>query len=242
MPCAPPALSRPPVPRSRRTSLDCAHGEHLDTDAAPRRRAAVRAGQRLPDPPRAGLLAGRRVGPHQPGLDLLRARDAGPRGAPRAALARRGQPHGHRLHDDRGGPRRVPAAVRARRCACTTAVRPAGSRRPCRSQPLVDREVFLGLLEERLRGRRCACSRRARHWPRRRPTTCRRTCPPLIGLWQAQAATERAWLVDTDRRPSRLAAVRTRASTSGWAPPADDPGWAMQADRERYRQALGLTD
>ena len=26
------------------------------------------------------------------------------------------------------------------------------------------------------------------------------------------------------------------------AAPADDPGWAMQADRERYRQALGLGD
>ena len=30
--------------------------------------------------------------------------------------------------------------------------------------------------------------------------------------------------------------------TSGWTPPPDDPGWAMQADRERYRQALGLND
>ena len=63
---------------------------------------------------------------------------------------------------------------------------------------------------------------------------------PIIGLWQAQATTERAWLVDT------VAAIRAGSGayavdTSDWVPPADDPGWAMQADRERYRQALGLS-
>ncbi len=31
-------------------------------------------------------------------------------------------------------------------------------------------------------------------------------------------------------------------ATADWVPPADDPGWDMQADRERYRQALGIPD
>ena len=41
---------------------------------------------------------------------------------------------------------------------------------------------------------------------------------------------------------SRPAPAAYAGEPSDWAPPADDPGWAMQADRERYRQALGLTD
>ena len=63
-------------------------------------------------------------------------------------------------------------------------------------QPLVDRKVFLGLLEERLRavdallaeGEALASSPAGDLPPH---------LPPLIGLWQAQAATERSWLVDT---------------------------------------------
>jgi DNA-binding PadR family transcriptional regulator len=106
--------------------------------------------------------------------------------------------------------------------------------------PLVDRQVFLGLLEERLlavdallaEGEALASSPAGVLPPH---------LPPLIGLWQAQAATERTWLVDT------IAAIRAGSGayavdTADWVPPADDPGWAMQADRERYRQALGLSD
>jgi DNA-binding PadR family transcriptional regulator len=105
-------------------------------------------------------------------------------------------------------------------------------------QPLVDRAVFLGLLEERLvaidaliaEGDALAAAPDGVLPPH---------LPPLIGLWQAQAHTERAWLVDT------IAGVRSgtgayAVDTADWAPPADDPGWVMQADRERYRRALGL--
>ncbi len=107
-------------------------------------------------------------------------------------------------------------------------------------QPLVERAVFLGLLEERLAavdvlladGDQLASAPAGVLPPH---------LPPLIGLWQAQAATERAWLVDT------VAAIRARSgayavATTDWVPPADDPGWDMQADRERYRQALGIPD
>ena len=70
-------------------------------------------------------------------------------------------------------------------------------------QPLVDRAVFLGLLEERLvaidaliaEGDALAAAPDGVLPPH---------LPPLIGLWQAQARTERAWLVDT------IAEVRER--------------------------------
>ncbi len=107
-------------------------------------------------------------------------------------------------------------------------------------QPLVDRAVFLGLLEERVvaidallaEGEALASAPAGVLPPH---------LPPLIGLWQAQAHTERAWLVET------ISAVRAGSGAFagedfGWTPPADDPGWDMQADRERYRQALGIRD
>jgi DNA-binding PadR family transcriptional regulator len=107
-------------------------------------------------------------------------------------------------------------------------------------QPLVDRAVFLRLLEERLEaidaviaeGDALAGAPDGALPPH---------LPPLLGLWQAQAHTERDWLVGT------IADVRSGSGayavdTADWAPPADDPGWAMQADRERYRNALRVAD
>jgi DNA-binding PadR family transcriptional regulator len=107
-------------------------------------------------------------------------------------------------------------------------------------QPLVERHVFLGLLEERLRGvdallaeGEALASAPAEALPPH--------LPPLIALWQAQARTERAWLVETiDGVRSGTGAYAVDAAD--WSPPADDPGWAMQDDRERYRQALGIRD
>ena len=83
-----------------------------------------------------------------------------------------------------------------RRCACTTAARPGGSRRPCRCSPWSTARSS------------SACSRSG-SW-RSTPLLAEGEAlaaapdgvlpphlPPLIGLWQAQARTERAWLVDT---------------------------------------------
>jgi DNA-binding PadR family transcriptional regulator len=106
--------------------------------------------------------------------------------------------------------------------------------------PLVTREVFLGLLKERLvavdavlaEGEALAAAPADALPPH---------LPPLVALWNAQGRTERDWLV------GMIDSIETGGSwyageAAGWAPPPDDPGWAMQADRERYRQALGLTD
>jgi DNA-binding PadR family transcriptional regulator len=51
-------------------------------------------------------------------------------------------------------------------------------------------------------------------------------------LWLDLAVAELAWLRETieDVKQGRLDAA--------WAPPADDPGWQMSADRERYRALL----
>ena len=106
--------------------------------------------------------------------------------------------------------------------------------------PLVTRETFLGLLAERLEavdavlaeGEALGAAPAGALPPH---------LPALIALWNAQGRTERGWLVEM------IATVGAgggwyAGEQSGWVPPADDPGWAMQADRERYRQALGLTD
>ena len=104
-------------------------------------------------------------------------------------------------------------------------------------QPLVRREVFLGLLRERLvavdtvlaEARSLTASEATAELPPHLPS--------LIGLWVAQGETERGWLLET------IASVEAGGGSfagepTDWAPPADDPGWAMQEDRERYRRAL----
>lgn len=53
-------------------------------------------------------------------------------------------------------------------------------------------------------------------------------------LWRDMAVAELAWLRGTIED---VEAGRLRADT--WAPPADDPGWQMNADREKYRALLG---
>ena len=105
--------------------------------------------------------------------------------------------------------------------------------------PLVSRREFLGLLKERLvavdavlaEGMALAAAPEGALPPH---------LPALIDLWIAQGRTEREWLM------GMIGALEAgdghyAGEPSDWAPPADDPGWAMQADRERYRQALGLT-
>lgn len=59
-------------------------------------------------------------------------------------------------------------------------------------------------------------------------------------LWQTVAIAELSWLdsVIDDYRSGELELfVNDDAAT--WAPPADDPGYQMSSDRERYLQLLG---
>ena len=58
-------------------------------------------------------------------------------------------------------------------------------------------------------------------------------------LWMDMAVTELAWLRETIED---IVAGRLRFAPGedwGWTPPADDPGWQMDTDREKYRALLG---
>lgn len=57
-------------------------------------------------------------------------------------------------------------------------------------------------------------------------------------LWLDVAVAELAWLRETIEEV-RSGSLRFEQDEDwGWSPPADDPGWQMSADRERYRQLL----
>ncbi len=58
-------------------------------------------------------------------------------------------------------------------------------------------------------------------------------------LWYDVTVAELAWLreVIEELGTGRLAIAP--GSEFGWTPPVDDPGWQMDADRERYRSMLG---
>lgn len=55
-------------------------------------------------------------------------------------------------------------------------------------------------------------------------------------LWLDLAVAELAWLRETID-DVKSGALSLRADS--WTPPADDPGWQMNADREKYRALLG---
>ena len=56
-----------------------------------------------------------------------------------------------------------------------------------------------------------------------------------IVLWLDLAVAELAWLRETIEQ---LKQGELRLDASTWTPPADDAGWQMNADRERYRTLL----
>ncbi|QSR28374.1 PadR family transcriptional regulator [Nocardioides aromaticivorans] len=57
-----------------------------------------------------------------------------------------------------------------------------------------------------------------------------------VMLWLDLAVAELAWLRETIEE---MRAGRLQLDATTWTPPADDPGWQMNADRERYRALLG---
>lgn len=103
---------------------------------------------------------------------------------------------------------------------------------------LVPRPVVLGHLEKRLatlgamREKMAADAAQA---------AADDSLPPhvvaLVDLWSRLAATQHDWLDETVRRV-RAGDFAYAGEPMGWQPAADDPGWQMQADRERYRAML----
>lgn len=57
-------------------------------------------------------------------------------------------------------------------------------------------------------------------------------------LWLDLAVAELAWLRETIEE-IRGGALAIGPGAAAWAPPDDDPGWQMQADRDKYRALLG---
>ena len=68
------------------------------------------------------------------------------------------------------------------------------------------------------------------------------TSPPQVartlGLQVAVAEVERAWVCDL-RDEVRAGGLAFAGEPADWRPDADDPGWQMAADRDRYRGLLG---
>ncbi len=58
-------------------------------------------------------------------------------------------------------------------------------------------------------------------------------------LWLDVAIAELAWLRETVEAVRRGELGDSRDPLGGWQPPAEDPGWQMAADREKYRVLLG---
>lgn len=56
-------------------------------------------------------------------------------------------------------------------------------------------------------------------------------------LWLDLAVAELAWLRETIR-DLRDGTLPVSPEEGAWTPPADDPGWQMNADREKYRALL----
>ena len=59
----------------------------------------------------------------------------------------------------------------------------------------------------------------------------------MADLWMGLASTEREWLVDLVRRVD-AGDLEFAGEEARWAPPADDPGWAMAGDRARYTDLI----
>lgn len=97
--------------------------------------------------------------------------------------------------------------------------------------PLLDDAAALRCLTHRRVGLERTVAELAAGKPDDIPPHARRS----VLLWYDLAVAELAWLRETidEIRGGGLDGAAT------WAPPDDDPGWQMNADRERYRALLG---
>jgi DNA-binding PadR family transcriptional regulator len=110
---------------------------------------------------------------------------------------------------------------------------------------LYDRAAFhvafsmLPLLDEQevvrsLTRRRVELERTVAEFAEAKPGTAPPHATRSMLLWLDMAVAELAWLRETI---ADLKAGKLRQDS--WTPPADDPGWQMNADREKYRALLG---
>lgn len=102
--------------------------------------------------------------------------------------------------------------------------------------PLIDRQTFLVLARRRL-----ASFRELDIVEGEMPDGAE-TAPPHIpavfDLWTRVGVAERGWLEDFIARVE-AGEFAFAGESSDWSPPADDPGWQMAIDRERYARMLG---
>jgi DNA-binding PadR family transcriptional regulator len=99
--------------------------------------------------------------------------------------------------------------------------------------PLLDR----GEVQRSLIKRRVELERTVAEFGNAKPGVAPPHATRSMLLWLDLAVAELAWLRETieEVKSGELAFA---PGDNGWTPPADDPGWQMSADRERYRSLL----
>jgi DNA-binding PadR family transcriptional regulator len=102
--------------------------------------------------------------------------------------------------------------------------------------PLVTREEVLGLLTQRLENLESKAEESRRNKPPQEQM------PPhvfaMMDYWEQVADVEHTWLTRLIEQV-RGGGLTFLGEPAGWSPAADDPGWQMSEDRERYLALLG---
>lgn len=101
--------------------------------------------------------------------------------------------------------------------------------------PLLDRAQVLRSLTKRRVGLEETVKELADHQPGIAPPHATRS----MLLWLDIAVAELAWLRETIEEVRSGTLAFEMGEEWGWVPPPDDPGWQMNAEREKYRALLG---
>ncbi|GAA1779394.1 PadR family transcriptional regulator [Nocardioides hankookensis] len=99
--------------------------------------------------------------------------------------------------------------------------------------PLLDREQ----VRRSLTKRRVELERTVAEFGEAKPGAAPPHATRSMLLWLDLAVAELAWLRETIEEVGS-GALAFAPGDNGWTPPADDPGWQMNADREKYRALL----
>ncbi len=101
--------------------------------------------------------------------------------------------------------------------------------------PLLDRDRVLRSLTRR----RVELERTVAEFATAEPGVAPPHATRSMLLWLDLAVAELAWLRETIEEIRAGTLPFAMDEDWGWTPPADDPGWQMGTDRERYRALLG---